>query len=281
MLLLLIVLIFLAASVFVFTPLIWLILGKVFKIENMTFKKALVTCLILSLIGIVFQIIPMGLTYFRLNSIVFDLILSISGLILAILIIKTSFKTTAMKSIGLHISTIIIAVIIALTIRTYAVQAFKIPSGSMNHTIFVGDYILVNKCLYSYNNPERGDIIVFRYPKDRNKDFIMRIIAAGGDKIEIVDKQVLINNRKIDEPYKFHEDQNIYPQSYQPRDNLAAITVPDNAFFVMGDNRDRSNDSRYWGLVERGLIKGKAFNIYWSWDKESESVRWDRIGKDL
>jgi signal peptidase I len=151
----------------------------------------------------------------------------------------------------------------------------------MNHTIFVGDYILVNKCLYSYNNPERGDIIVFRYPKDRNKDFIMRIIAAGGDKIEIVDKQVLINNRKIDEPYKFHEDQNIYPQSYQPRDNLAAITVPDNAFFVMGDNRDRSNDSRYWGLVERGLIKGKAFNIYWSWDKESESVRWDRIGKDL
>ncbi|MCP3888182.1 MAG: signal peptidase I [Desulfobulbaceae bacterium] len=107
-----------------------------------------------------------------------------------------------MKSIGLHISTIVFAVLVALTIRTYAVQAFKIPSGSMNHTIFVGDYILVNKCLYSFKNPEQGDIIVFRYPENKDKDFIMRIVAEGGDEIEIIDKQVSINNGIIYEPYK-------------------------------------------------------------------------------
>ena len=281
MLLLLIVLIFLAASVFIFTPIAWLTLGKILKIKNLTFKNALVTCLLLTFIGVAIQIIPVGLSYFKLNNIVFDLILSVAALIIAILIIKNRFKTTILKSIGLHISTIVLAVLVALTIKTYAVQAFKIPSGSMNQTILVGDYILVNKFLYKFKEPERGDIIVFRYPENKDKDFIMRIVALGGERLNIVDKQVLINNKEINEPYKYHEDPNIYPQDYQPRDNFKTIVVPDNSYFVMGDNRDRSNDSRYWGFVEKKLIKGKAFYIYWSWDKESEKARYDRIGKTL
>lgn len=281
MLLLLVVLIFLAASVFVFTPLTWLALGKIFKIKNLTYKNALVTCFLLTFIGIAFQIILVGLVYFRLNNIVFDLIFSVAGLIIAILIIKNRFKTTVLKATGLHISSFIFAVLVALTIRTYAVQAFKIPTRSMNQTILVGDYILVNKFLYKLKDPERGDIIVFRYPKNEDKDFIMRIVALEGEELNIVDKQVIINNKRINEPYKFHEDPNIYPQDYQPRDNLKTIVVPDNSYFVMGDNRDRSNDSRYWGFVEKKLIKGKAFYIYWSWDKESETVRYDRIGNTL
>jgi signal peptidase I len=169
------------------------------------------------------------------------------------------------------------------------VQAFKIPSGSMIETLTVGDHILVNKFLYGVKipftdeilipvgKPRRGDVIVFKYPQDESKDFIKRVIGEPGDVVEIRNKQVYVNQKSLDEPYAIHQDAVVYTREAQPRDYYGPITVPQDSYFVMGDNRDHSMDSRYWGFVKLNKIKGKAFLIYWSWDKSHYWVRWKRI----
>lgn len=184
---------------------------------------------------------------------------------------------------------ILIAIILALFIRTFVVQAFKIPSGSMIPTLQVGDHILVNKFIYGVKipfirktiiplrKPKRGDVIVFIFPKDRSKDFIKRVIGIEGDTVEIVDKKVYINGKPFNDPYGVHSDSFIFPEGIEPRDNFGPITVPKDAVFVMGDNRDNSRDSRFWGFVKLKDIKGEAFIVYWSWD--NFSVKWNRIGK--
>ena len=281
MLLLIFVLVLLIISGLIITPVIWCGFGKIFRIEDLTFKKALLTCLLLTLIGVAFQIIPLGLTFLKINNVIFDFIISIAGLVVAISILKVRFNTTVLKSIGLYVSTIVFAVCLALLIRTFVVQAFKIPSGAMKQSILVGDHILVNKLTYDKSNPMRGDIVIFPFPEDPSKDFIKRIVAMGGETIVIVDKKVMINGNLLQEPYVIHSDPRIIPKDLQPRDNFGPTNVPEDSLFVMGDNRDHSYDSRFWGLVERAAVKGKAINIYWSWDKESFSVRWDRIGKKI
>ena len=281
MLLLIFVLVLLIISGLIITPVIWCGFGKIFRIEDLTFKKALLTCLLLTLIGVAFQIIPLGLTFLKINNVIFDFIISIAGLVVAISILKVRFNTTVLKSIGLYVSTIVFAVCLALLIRTFVVQAFKIPSGAMKQSILVGDHILVNKLTYDKSNPMRGDIVIFPFPEDPSKDFIKRIVAMGGETIVIVDKKVMINGNLLQEPYVIHSDPRIIPKDLQPRDNFGPTNVPEDSLFVMGDNRDHSYDSRFWGLVERTAVKGKAINIYWSWDKESFSVRWDRIGKKI
>jgi signal peptidase I len=180
---------------------------------------------------------------------------------------------------------IVIAILLALFIRGYIVQAYKIPSGSMLETLQIGDHLLVNKFLYGVNipftdtrilevrAPERGDVIVFIYPEDESKDFIKRIVGLPGETISVVDKVVYIDG----EPHQIETEQHVdpltYPAELQPRDNLGPVTVPPNAYFVMGDNRDRSLDSRFWGFVDRGKIRGKAVIIYWS------GSRFGRIGQ--
>jgi signal peptidase I len=196
---------------------------------------------------------------------------------------------------------IVIAVLLALIIRTFVVQAFKIPSGSMKTTLLVGDHILVNKFVYgikipyinkeiiSFGAPHRGDIVVFRYPVDPTKDFIKRVIGLPGDTVRIQDKKVYVNDKLLDEPYVTHTDPHIQPAGVSPRDNLPALVVPPNSLFVMGDNRDESYDSRYWKFVDISELKGKAFIVYLSWNDEgsvslnsSKSyIRWDRIGRVL
>ena len=180
---------------------------------------------------------------------------------------------------------IITALILALIIRTYVVQAFKIPSGSMIPTLLIGDHILVNKFIYGtkipfsdnrllvFKKPQKGDIIVFKYPKNPEKDFIKRVIAVEGDWIEIRKKQVYINNELLERKYAIYSDSH-----FVRRDNFGPVKVPPNSLFVMGDNRDNSKDSRFWGFVDLKAVKGKAFMIYWSWDKENFGVRWNRIG---
>lgn len=170
---------------------------------------------------------------------------------------------------------IIIALILALIIRTFVVQAFKIPSGSMIPTLQIGDHILVNKFIYRFTDIERGDIIVFKFPKDESRDFIKRVIGIPGDKIEIRDKKVYINDKELDEPYAIHEEQG--GASYHPRDSFGPIIIPENKYFMMGDNRENSMDSRFWGFLDKNKIKGKAFIIYWSWDSVNFGVRWSRL----
>lgn len=186
---------------------------------------------------------------------------------------------------------IIIAIIIALFIRTFVVQAFKIPSGSMKPTLKIGDWLLVNKFMYGVKipfvrktiipvtAPERGDVIVFIYPIDRSKDFIKRVIGIGGDMIEIKNKKTYVNGSPLDDSHGVFTDSLIIPRSMQPRDNFGPVTVPDGHIFVMGDNRDNSYDSRFWGFVKLHDVLGKAFIIYWSWDKNSRSVRWNRFAQ--
>ncbi|MBN2333498.1 MAG: signal peptidase I [Deltaproteobacteria bacterium] len=193
------------------------------------------------------------------------------------------------RSIGVvreYAESIIIAVIIALIIRAFIVQAFKIPSGSMEPTLLIGDHLLVNKFSYGFhipftekkllvrNEPERGDIIVFTYPVDNKKDFIKRVIGLPGETVEILQKKIYIDGKLLDDPYGTFRDP--LTVSQVPRDNFGPVVVPANNVFVMGDNRDRSYDSRFWGFVDYGKIKGKAMIIYWSWDKQAKKI-WYKV----
>jgi signal peptidase I len=184
---------------------------------------------------------------------------------------------------------IITALLLALIIRAYIIQAFKIPSGSMIPTLVIGDHILVTKFIYGtkipfsdksilvFKQPEKGDIIVFKYPEDPKKDFIKRVVAAGGDTLEERNKIIYVNGKEVTEPYAYHGDSFVRPRG-DPRDNFGPLIVPENKVFVMGDNRDQSFDSRYWGFVDIKAIKGKALIIYWSWDPGNR-LRFNRIGR--
>ena len=188
---------------------------------------------------------------------------------------------------------IFIAVLLALVIRQCGVQAFTIPSGSMMDTLQIGDYILVNKFLYGaelpftdlhmpgLRNPHQGDIVVFKYPQDERRDFIKRIIGTPGDRIQIRGRQVFVNGRQLVEPYtKFADGARSVQDTYCGYAyGCEPTVVPGDSYFVMGDNRDNSQDSRYWGFVKRDKIKGKAFLIYWSWDGDHYWLRWWRLGR--
>ena len=177
---------------------------------------------------------------------------------------------------------ILVAVLLALLIRTFVVQAFKIPSGSMIPTLLVGDHILVNKFIYRFTDPKRGDVIVFKFPVDESRDFIKRIIAVGGDTVQVKDNRVWLNGKLIDEPYVLPGSfRNTPPTHCGYLYGCDPLMVPAGSYFVMGDNRDNSQDSRYWGFVKREKIRGKAFLIYWSWNGENHWLRWRRLGKYL
>ncbi len=188
-----------------------------------------------------------------------------------------------------NIEAIVIAVLLALFIRTYVVQAFKIPSGSMKDTLLIGDHILVNKFIYGIrlpfleepvipiSRPKRHDIVVFKFPEEPEKDFIKRVVGVPGDVVECRNKTVFVNGERLESPYAVFRDSRVVPGKFQPRDNFGPITVPQDSLFVMGDNRDESYDSRFWGFVSYRALRGKAFMIYWSWDSDAFEVRWGRI----
>ena len=189
-----------------------------------------------------------------------------------------------------NVEAILIAVLLALFIRTFVVQAFKIPSGSMMDTLQIGDHILVNKFAYGIDipflgipllpgkTPRRGDVIVFKYPNDPDKDYIKRVVGVGGDEIAVMNKQLFVNQKPVTEDYIIHTESRVQPV----RDIFGPVRVPDHKLFVMGDNRDNSSDSRFWGFLDVDAVRGKAFLIYWSWNDQATSalgrVRWSRIG---
>jgi len=179
------------------------------------------------------------------------------------------------------VNTGLVAVVLAWVIMSFIIQAFKIPSGSMMNTFKIGDHIFVAKFIYGVHvpfskkyifplqEPKRGEIIVFQFPLDPKKDFIKRCIGVPGDTIEIKDKKLYVNGELQKEEYTIYADEKVYPNSrqlpvmYRNRDNLAPLVVPENSYFMMGDNRDHSYDSRFWGPLDRGGIKGKALFLYW------------------
>lgn len=182
-----------------------------------------------------------------------------------------------------------IAIILALFIRTFVVQAFKIPSGSMQPTLLIGDHILVNKFTYGIkipfiqktlipiSQPQRGDVIVFIFPRDKSKDFIKRTIGLPGDRVQMVDRKIFINGELYDDTSGVYSDRTVRSVPPAGKVNFGPIIVPQGHLFVLGDNRDNSQDSRYWGFVPLESVKGKAFIIYWSWPRWWSAPRWDRF----
>ena len=195
----------------------------------------------------------------------------------------SAFRKSTLRE---YFESIVVAVILALFIRTFVVQAFKIPTGSMEQNLLIGDHLLVNKFVFSptatgaersilpVTSIKRGDVIVFKYPEDPERDFIKRVIGLPGDVVEVRHKRVYIDGRPLDEPYVYY----LRPPSdvASPfgvgdlREQYGPVTVPPSEYFVMGDNRDNSQDSRYWGFLPRGLVKGRALVIYWSYESEDD-----------
>jgi signal peptidase I len=183
-----------------------------------------------------------------------------------------------------YFESIVIAVILALFVRTWVVQAFKIPTGSMENNLLIGDHLLVNKFVFAPSlgpgeravMPEqaikRGDVLVFKYPDEPERDFIKRVIGLPGETLELRNKKVYVDGRELDEPYvHFLEPASTSQEvtSFDVRERYGPVHVPADQYFVMGDNRDNSQDSRYWGFLPRTYIKGKALMIYWSYESGS------------
>jgi signal peptidase I len=199
------------------------------------------------------------------------------------------------KFIKEYLEPIVIAVVIALFIRTFIIQAFKIPSSSMEPTLLVGDHLLVNKFIYGIKipltdiklfqlkRPKRGDIIVFIYPRDRSKDFIKRVIGTEGEKVEVIRNKIYINDKLIDDRWGHYHEESNWMKYLQPIEKFGPVLVPKDSLFVLGDNRDNSQDSRFWGFVNINAVRGEAFIIYFSWDRYAQSllgkIRWTRFGK--
>lgn len=189
-----------------------------------------------------------------------------------------------------YLRLVVIAVLLALAIKVMLIEAYNIPSESMENTLLVGDFLLADKFTYgpripfteirlpALRNPKVGDIVVFRFPDNPQKNFIKRVVAKGGDEVQVLDKVLYINGTPIDETrFAIHSDSATIPSgTTQPRDNFGPVTIPPEHYFVMGDNRDNSSDSRYWGTVPRGQILGKALMIHWSWqpDAKAPQVTW-------
>jgi signal peptidase I len=200
------------------------------------------------------------------------------------------FKKSTVRE---YFESIVIAVILALFIRTFVVQAFKIPTGSMEENLLIGDHLLVNKfalgpslsgverSLLPIATIDRGDVVVFKYPEEPERDFIKRVIGLPGETLELREKKVYINGNQLDEPYAHYlqpaaAESGLHEvTSYDVRERYGPVTVPPNQYFVMGDNRDNSQDSRYWGFLPRGYIKGKALVIYWSYDADPADEQTD------
>ena len=202
-------------------------------------------------------------------------------------------KSTARE----YFESIAIAVILALFIRTFVVQAFKIPTGSMENNLLIGDHLLVNKFVFGptasglekailpARDIARGDVVVFKFPQEPERDFIKRVIGLPGETLELKHKKVFINGTPLDEPYVHFlvppsaEGQEVAP--YDLRESYGPVTVPEGQYFVMGDNRDNSQDSRWWGYLPRDLVKGKALMIYWSFESDRSDYQQDGLGDTI
>jgi signal peptidase I len=191
-----------------------------------------------------------------------------------------------------YFESLVIAVSLALFVRTFVFQAFKIPTGSMEPNLLVGDHLIVNKMVFAptatgferailpHRDIHRGDVIVFKFPKDPTRDFIKRVIGLPGDQLELKRKKLYINGQELSEPY-VHFLAPLSPESDKRSDDLreeyGPVTVPASQYFMMGDNRDNSEDSRYWGFMPASYVKGQALFIYFSVGESIGDVQWKRL----
>jgi signal peptidase I len=200
------------------------------------------------------------------------------------------------ESLREWVQTIVVVLAVVITFRGVVAQAYQIPTGSMERTLLVGDYLYINKMLYgseidigfgghryfyyrfpAFRKPQPGDIIVFRYPPNPRQDFIKRCVAVEGQTLAIRDKVLFVDGVRQEEPYAVHDDPRVFPREISARDNFGPLVIPAGHVFMMGDNRDNSLDSRFWGPLSVNLVKGKAMFTYFSWDAKKHSVRFKRM----
>lgn len=251
-------------------------------------KKAVIIYVVfqVSILAAFFVFLRTALPYNLILSVTLFATVYLYAIIDSLLLAKNPDNTLKLKPILGYL--ILVAVIIfhstiirpllGNTIKQKYIQAFKIPSDSMFPALLVGDMLLVDKHAYSNNNPKRGDVIVFQSPENPSKTLIRRIVGLGRETIEIKNTKVYINGSLYAEPYEINTDKTF--QSNE-RNTLNPFAIPENNYFVIGDNRDQKHDNTFWGIVDRKDVNGKAIKFYWSWDKDNSRVRWDRIGRDI
>jgi signal peptidase I len=197
-----------------------------------------------------------------------------------------------------YFESLVIAVVLALFVRTWVFQAFKIPTGSMENNLLIGDHLIVNKMMFAQTATglerailpgrpiRRGDVIVFKYPVEPERDFVKRVIGLPGDRLELHRKKVYVNGQMLNEPYvQFLEPPSTDgpPHSDDLREEYGPVTVPADQYFMMGDNRDNSQDSRFWGFMPASYVKGNALFIYFSFAEDASvsqlfrGIRWERL----
>ncbi len=184
-------------------------------------------------------------------------------------------KKRAQARIKEYVEAVLIALVIAVILRVFVVQAYKVESGSMEPTLEVGDFLFVNKFVYHFGDPKPGDIVVFEYPLNPTKDYIKRVIAVEGQTVEVKDKFLYVDGQRVQDPeYVMHIDSKFMPPELSTRDYFGPKQVPPGQLFVLGDNRDDSRDSRFWGFVDKTKVKGRALMIYFSWKPDSNAPKW-------
>ena len=207
---------------------------------------------------------------------------------------------TSRSSLREWVKAIVFSVLFVVTFRGVVAQAYQIPTGSMENTLLVGDYLFINKMLYgseidiglggkrllyyrlpAFRDPKRGDVIVFRYPENPRQDFIKRCVAVAGQTVLIRHKELYVDGVRQEEPYAIHIDPKEMSRGMSNRDNFGPYVVPEGHIFMMGDNRDNSHDSRFWGALPVELVKGKAAVRYFSWDNQKHSVRFERMFRGI
>jgi len=253
-------------------------MGLVMKIDKAGYI-AITASSIIFLFFIIFIIVSGGL---ELTELIFWGLFAV--LCIGELLVVFLFKLPKENKIRDWVEPAFEAILIAIVIRTFILQAFRIPTSSMEDTLLIGDHILANKFIYgtyipwnddttaAFTKPKRGDVVIFRYPIDKKLMFIKRCMALPGDTVEIKNKELYVNGTKMKEPYKFQKDpMRVFSAREAPRDNLGPITVPEDHYFVMGDNRDFSSDSRFWGFLHKKYLRGKAWVVYWP------PTRWQSI----
>lgn len=251
-----------------------------------------------------------GIVLFLLGQLVFGVILSIllsysaAGLIIGVIFCLLYFfyciinaYATAKKSDSVYtlkkynrwyvylffwfFCSVVVGSVMDMAVKANVAQSFHIPSGAMLNTLQIGDYIICNKFIYKTTEPKRGDIVIFPYPKDPSVSYVKRVIGLPGEALEIKNKNVFINGKLLNEPYVIHTTETILSPDASPRDNFGPVKIPNNELFLLGDNRDNSFDSRFWGFVDSAQVKGKVIYAYWSWSSKDASVRWERLGKEI
>lgn len=274
--------IFLAINIFIIAPIFFIVLSWLFSDESFTFKESFLLCLKILAVSLFFQLTIIAVFYHAQPLAIFFIpILYFAALIIITRIIKSTFDTSYPKAIFIQVLNIIFSLIITFSFKTFICQAYKIPTGSNMPTIVTGDHLLANKYIYRFNPPERNDIIIFKFPKNEKIDYIKRVVAIPDDTVEIIDKKLFINQQPVEESYIINSDDHILSEEKSPRDNFGPVTVPPDSYFVLGDNRDNSFDSRFFGFIDKEKIKGKAEVIYFSYDTDLKSIRTERIGMTI